>query len=400
MAARPQTNIDSIRTPHTHTGSERCPLCEQPLPRDLSAAELEAKLKTKEEHAARLQEQQLRAQFAKDMNAKVEETKRQAATEAAEREKVVRLEAKNQALATVKGDLAKAELAKTKAQQEKAAAEQQVKQLKATHESQMKEHTKKALAEQREALEKSNADAIQKAKADEFEKNQKLEKQVDLLKRQLEQQTANSLGEGAEIDLYEALREAFDDEGDKIARYKKGLPGADIRHEVRHNGQLCGVIVYDSKNHAKWRNNFVTKLKADQLAANAEHAILTTAEFPTGARQFAVRDDVIVLNPARTVEVVRLLREHIIQTHRLRLSAKEKNKKTEALYKFINSDRCRQLLDKAESINEQLLEIDTKEVSAHNLVWKKRGQLLKDAQKTHADYRSAIDHIIEDGGIE
>ena len=396
MAARPEVNVDAIRAQHARASNERCPLCDQTLPHDLSAAELQAKLREHEQKAAQAQEQRLRAQFTEEFTKKVADTKRQLEAEAAEREKVIRLEVRKQAAAEMKDELSKAKQAALKAQQEKAAAEDRIKRLKEEQEAQIRARMKKALAEQRAALDKERDDAVARAKADEFEKNQKLQRQVELLKRQLEEKTADSLGEGAEVDLYEALRQHFDEEGDKITRIKKGQPGADIRHEVRHNNQLCGVILYDSKNHAKWRNSFVTKLKTDQLAAHADHAVLTTAEFPSGVRQFAVREGIIVLNPARAVEVVRLLREHVIQTHRLRLSAKEKNTKTEALYKFINSDRCRQLLDRSESINEQLLEIDAKEMTAHNLVWKKRGQLLKEAQKTHADYRSAIDRIIED----
>lgn len=396
MAARQEAKV-AIRTPHTRTGDERCPLCNQTLPHDLTAAQLAAKLREQEQKAAQAQEQRLRAKFLQEMTQKIEETKRQFASEATEREKIIRLEVKKQTTAELKDELSKAKQAMAKAQEEKAAAEERMKRLKNEQEAQLKAHIKKALAEQREALVKEHADDIAKAKAYEFKKNQKLQKQVELLKRQLEEKTAESLGEGAEVNLYEALREGFDDEGDKIRRIKKGQPGADIRHEVRHNGQLCGLILYDSKNHAKWRNSFVAKLKADQLAAHADHAVLTTAEFPRGMRQFAVRDGVIVLNPARAVEVVRLLREHIIQTHRLRLSTKEKNTKTEALYRFINSDRCHQLMNRVESINEQLLEIDAKELAAHNLVWKKRGQLIREAQRTHAAYRSTVDRIIEDG---
>lgn len=399
MTARPQTRVDSLRAPGAHPHEERCPLCNQTLPHDLTAAELEARIRAKEEEAARLNEQRLRAQFEQDVTSRVAEAKRQAVAEAAEREKVIRLEAKNEATAAVSEDLAKAQRAAQKALEEKAAADENLRLLKAEHEAQLKEQTQKALAEQREALEKDKLDAVHKAKAEEFENNQKLQKQVEHLKRQLDQQSAEARGEGAEVDLYEALRESFDELGDKISRIKKGRPGADIRHEVRHNGQVCGLIVHDSKNHARWRESFVGKLKNDQLAAGADHAILTTAEFPRGTRQLVIRDGVIVINPARAVEVVRLIREHIVQAHRLRLSEKEKSKKTEALYRFINSERCRQLLDKYDSIAEKLLEIDEKEANAHKLVWRKRGELLREAQKTHADYRAEIDRIIEDDEV-
>jgi hypothetical protein len=397
MAARPEPDIRAFRGAQSRMSEERCPLCDQALPHDLSADELLARLRKKEQDATKAQEKVLRAQFQQEMSTKIEQTKQQAAADAAKREKAIRAEAKTQALAAAKADITKAEQARVKALQDKLAAEEQVKTLKVTQEKELKLQVQKALHGQREALENEKTTAIQKAKAQEFEKNQKLQKQVDVLKRQLEQKTADDLGEGAEVDLYEALRGNFD--GDKISRIKKGQPGADVLHRVCHNGQECGSIVYDSKNHTAWRNSFVEKLKADQLAAKADHSVLTTSAFPTGAGQLLVQDDVIIINPARAVELVRIVREHIIQTYRLRLSGQEKNKKTEALYEFINSDRCRQLLTRYESIAEELLEIEVKEVNAHNVVWKKRGQLLRDSQKVHGDYRAAIDRIIEDESL-
>jgi hypothetical protein len=102
-----------------------------------------------------------------------------------------------------------------------------------------------------------------------------------------------------------------------------------------------------------------------------------------------------VCNPARVVELVRIIREHIIQSYRLRLSAHERVKKAEALYKFINSDRCQQLMNRYESISEGLLDLDVKEVKAHEVNWKRRGQLIRDAQKAHGDFRTEIDRIVD-----
>lgn len=393
MATQPDRKIGTFRQHRTRLEGERCPLCDQLLPHDLSVDELQARLQKQEQEAAKAREKSLRQQFAAELTVKVEQTRKEAQAQAAQRENEIRAEAKSAAANELKNSIAKAEKAKTKAEQEKQAAQVQIKQLKAAQEKQIKLEIGRALTEQREALEADNAQAIQKAQAEEFKKNQRLQKQVDLLKRQLEQKTAETLGEGAEIDLFEALREHFDD--DKINRVKKGQPGADIIHEVRHNGQGCGSIIYDSKNHGAWRESFLQKLKTDQIAARADHALLITSAFPAGMHQIHVRNGIILANPARAIEIVRILREHILQTHRLRMSGKEKSLKTEALYKFINSDRCRQLLGRYEFITEELLAIDVKEVNAHNLVWKKRGNLLREAQKLQSDYRSEIDRIIE-----
>lgn len=397
MASQPDQNVQEFRRLHRHPAGEVCPLCEQPLPHDLSVDELQAKLKQQEQLAARELEQRLNADHAKDVAAKVEQAKKDAQAEAAKREKEVREEAKTLATTALKAEIDKAQEAKKKAEGDIQAAQNQIKQLKESQEQQIATAIQKALTDQREALEKDKTDAIHKVQADEFKKNQRLEKQLNQLKRQLEQKTAEALGEGAEVDLYEALRENFD--GDKIDRIKKGQPGADILHEVRYKGQVCGSIIYDSKNHGAWRESFVEKLKTDQLAAQADHAVLTTSAFPSGSHQIKVKDDVIILNPARAVEVVRMIREHIIQTYRLRLSSEERDEKTEALYEFINSDRCRQLMARYEKITDDLLEIDVSEKTTHDRVWKKRGQLLRDAQKVHSDYRAEIDQII-DGGQE
>ena len=46
---------------------------------------------------------------------------------------------------------------------------------------------------------------------------------MQLLDKQLKKKTANEFGDGAEIDLFEALRESFP--GDKITRIPKGQMG-------------------------------------------------------------------------------------------------------------------------------------------------------------------------------
>ena len=249
-----------------------------------------------------------------------------------------------------------------------------------------------ALVEQREALDNAKTEAVNQVKAEEFAKSLKLQQKLSALQRQLDQKTSNELGEGAEIDLYDALRSAFED--DRIKRVKKGDPGADIRHDVVYSDQVIGSILFDSKNHGAWRTSFVDKLKNDQLAGDADHAVLATSVFPSGERQLLVRDGVIVVNPARAVELVRLLRQHIIQTHRLRISAEERDDKTRALYEFIVSERYGQLIARFDTLAEVLLELDVSEKKAHDTVWRKRGMLLKDAQKVHGDLASEIDRIV------
>jgi DNA repair exonuclease SbcCD ATPase subunit len=96
----------------------------------------------------------------------------------------------------------------------------------------------KELGEQRAALEKDKEAQLLKQQAVFARERESLQKKMLGMKNQLDKKTANELGDGAEIDLFEALRESFAD--DRISRYKKGETGADIMHEVLHRGEVCG----------------------------------------------------------------------------------------------------------------------------------------------------------------
>ena len=300
----------------------------------------------------------------------------------------IRKEAASAALAEVQTKITETEQARAEAEAKAAAAEEQARTLVASHEEQLAQR----LVEQREALERAHAEALNVEKSAVFEEKLKLANKVEELQRALDKKTAEELGEGAEIDLFEALKSEF--EGDRIERVNRGQPGADILHSVIHNGKECGKIIYDSKNHNAWRNDFVTKLSADQMAAKAEHAILSTRKFPAGARHLHVQDGIVLASPARVVALVTIVRQHLIQTQTLRLSNEERTQKTAELYSFITSERCADLFTRIDTHAQDMLDLQVKEKKAHDAHWKREGELLRSVQKVRAEICTEIGAII------
>ena len=249
-----------------------------------------------------------------------------------------------------------------------------------------------SLNAQREILEKANEDAVNAEKARAFEENQKLSTKVTDLQRALENKSAEELGEGAEINIFEALKTEFPD--DNIRRIPKGAPGADIHHVVMLRGKECGTIIYDSKNHNQFRNEHVAKLRADQLAARADHAILSTHKFPQGTRQLHIQDGVLLANPARVVFIATIVRQHLLQLHTVRLSDIERESKTVALYEFITSERCSLLLARIDERADGLLEEQNKEIRWHQNNWRKQGEAIRAIQKAKVDLEDHISSII------
>jgi hypothetical protein len=253
----------------------------------------------------------------------------------------------------------------------------------------------RVVQETRDALEKDKTAAVHAEQAKRLEETQKLGEKLDDLKRQLERKTAEELGEGAELDLFEELKARF--ERDAIRRVPKGTAGADVVHEVRDNGIVCGKIVYDSKNRKDWKNEYAIKLRADQIAEHADHAVLATNKFPAGTKQLHLHEHVIIACPARVLAVAQMLRDQIVQLHTLRMSQESRDEKTQELYAFMTSPRCAQLFDAVNTEITKLEQIDAAELRAHQAVWDRRGKTVKSLEKAHGNLRFEVQRIV--GGL-
>jgi hypothetical protein len=268
----------------------------------------------------------------------------------------------------------------------------QAEQRLATMEAAQEEVVQGRLAEMREAMEKDKQAALNAEQAKNFQATQKLQNTVDDLKRQLENKTAAELGEGAEVNLYEVLKAEFPN--DIITRVDKGKPGADIIHKVMHNNIYCETIIYDSKNHKRWLNEHVTKLRDDQRAEKAAHAILSTQAFPKGRSQLHIDNGVILANPARAAVVAMILREQIVQLHCLKVSNKERTRKTDELYALMTSDRFKHFLTTTIRSAKQLEAIQEEERKTHDKVWRKQAELFRSFIRACAEFDEDIGRII------
>lgn len=398
---------------HTHTRAgvlhDLCPWCDQPISHE-KFVEIKEKIQKEEERKLAALRAQLQAEFGaakkaaqaradakvarivKEKDAALVQLRKESAT----REASIREAAKKEAELTLKPELEKYRKLAQQRQTESAAARKKITELEATV-RQLPEHLKKShqaeLVKQRELLEKARDRAVLKQSADFNREREGYQARIKDLDRKLERKTAHELGEGAEIDLLEELRDTFTD--DRVTPVPKGTPGADIHHEVLYKGEVCGRIVFDSKNRQGWQNAYVKKLREDQLAADADHAILSSTVFPSGRKQLCIEDGVIVANPARVIALVQLLRSQMLLMHKLRLSNQQRAKKTERLYEFLTSEHGMQLLDRADELSEKLLQIDVDEVKAHEKVWKNRGRQLRSLQKTIHDFDAEVSAIIE-----
>ena len=241
---------------------------------------------------------------------------------------------------------------------------------------------KKMLAEGeakiREEAQKS-ADETQRLKLAETDKQIEAQrKQVEEMQRKLNQGSQQMQGEILELDLENALADAFRD--DDIAPVPKGVNGADIAHTVRSpRGTDCGVMLWEIKRTKNWVDGWIPKLKDDVRAAKASVAIIVTEVMPKQIEQdMGQMQGVWICKPKLAIVIGSLLRKSLLDVGRQKAMDDNRGDKADALYNFVtNHEFIQQIESMVETYTEMASQV-TKERVAYEKLWSQRE---KQAQK-------------------
>ncbi|HRN80646.1 MAG TPA: DUF2130 domain-containing protein [Ferruginibacter sp.] len=161
-----------------------------------------------------------------------------------------------------------------------------------------------------------------------------LKKTIDDLKRKSEQGSMQAQGEAQELLLEQILKENFP--FDWIEEVGKGVKGADCILTVRNNrGDMCGKIIFESKQTKDWSNAWTDKLKNDMRQQQADIAILVTQAFPKDMSTFGERNGVWICNFREVVSVVMLVRNSLLQLYDIQKKEENKGDKMHMLYDFL-----------------------------------------------------------------
>lgn len=227
---------------------------------------------------------------------------------------------------------------------------------------------------QKELLEKQT-EIEEKAKAKEREsmalKEKEYQKQlndqkklIDEMKRKAEQGSMQMQGEIQELALEELLRNTYP--FDKIDEVGKGVRGADCTQTVINSlQQSCGSIVYESKRTKNFSNDWINKLKQDQINCKADIAVIVTETFPSDMDRFGERNGVWIcgFNEVKSVSLV--LRELLLKTQSIKSSDENKGDKMELLYSYLTSNEFVQNINRIiENYDSMILQLNYEKKAA------------------------------------
>jgi hypothetical protein len=173
------------------------------------------------------------------------------------------------------------------------------------------------------------------------EQNSTLRRQVEELRRKLEQGSQQAQGEALELILEDALKRAFPQ--DSIDEIAKGVNGGDwLQGVVLPNGLECGSILWETKNAKNWSAGWLKKLRSDQREAKAAFAVLVTEAMPAGYHHIAEIDEVWVCTRACAMTLGAALRTGLIEVAKARAASEGRHSKIERVYDYLSGTEFRQ----------------------------------------------------------
>jgi hypothetical protein len=212
-----------------------------------------------------------------------------------------------------------------------------------------------------------------------LELKKQLEDQKRLTEEMVRKQGQGSMqlqGEVHELALEELLRSTFP--FDAIDEVGKGVKGADAIHTIRNPlGQVCGKIIYESKNTKAFGGDWIDKLKHDMRSSQANIAVIVTETMPKDMERFGMKDGVWICNFSEIKSLAYVLRDSLIKIHAAQASQENKGDKMSLLYSYLTGTEFRQQI---EAIVEGFSELQygiQKEKNAMTKIWKEREKQLE-----------------------
>ncbi len=203
----------------------------------------------------------------------------------------------------------------------------------------------------KKAIEKTEEDVSKRIESDYRIRELQLEKKLSdaknraaELKRKLDQSSQQAQGEVIELELKSALKNAFPD--DEILPIEKGQAGADIIQNVRtQNGQLCGTIIWETKNTKNWSKTWLSKLRSDQRKIKADVAVLVSMALPKDVKHFSQVEGIWVAEYSLALGVAAALRATLIQVAMVKQTVKGKHETLQFLYDYLSSIEFRHRIE-------------------------------------------------------
>ena len=202
---------------------------------------------------------------------------------------------------------------------------------------------------------------------------------IEDLKRKAEQGSQQTQGEVVELELENFLKSQFS--GDQVEPVAKGIRGADVIQRVFRNGKAYGTIIWESKQTKLWSDGWIDKLRDDQRQAKADVAVLLTATLPKGVSTFAQVNGIWVTNHLCMPSLAATLRWAMIQHGLARSLTEGTEGKMKTLYDYLTGPEFRQRIQAIHDSSIRLKDQLDREKRLYMKTWSEREKQIQQVEQ-------------------
>lgn len=221
-------------------------------------------------------------------------------------------------------------------------------------------------------------------------------KTIEKLREQIKKGTTpQKEGFDYEKQVQGILSEAYPED-----RIKSTGKMGDVLQTVVLNQKEIGSILYECKNTNKFINEFIKEIKRHQETAKADFGVIVTHALKKDKSSFSLEEEIIIIDPLGLLDISFLLRNILIDMHKLKLTKSQVDKKGQEILRYMQTGHFKQNMvdniQKARSAYDLLV----KEVKNHNKDWKDRIKIYSAIHQNTQSVRMAIGQIVSGKTVE
>jgi hypothetical protein len=265
------------------------------------------------------------------------------------------------------------------------------------------ERDRQEILRQRASLKSKVADARKEAQRKERDRvNRLMAGQVMTIQRL--QQRIHQLEKGSTPQT-----EGLEFEAILVKRLRRQFPGDEIRHEgkagdilqsVRLNDEIAGTIVYECKRTPRIDTSHIRQAHEAKQSRDAEFAVLVTTGKRKGFSGLAHMGGVLVVAPLGVIALASLLREHLGEMVKARITHGKRALIAQRLLLFITSPQFKNPIDETIQRATQLQDLLIQEAKEHFRVWKKRWEQYQTIEWKSSQVQGNVQLVLRGGEPE
>lgn len=148
--------------------------------------------------------------------------------------------------------------------------------------------------------------------------------------------------------------------------------GGDVLHVVKFEKEAAGIIIYECKRTPRIQSQHIRQAYLAKQSRKADFAVLVTTGQKKGFSGLAQTNEVLVVSPFAVIPLASLLRGHLIEMLRAKITKEKRAIIAQQLMKYITSPQFKNPIEEVVHLSSELQDMIKEEAKDHFRIWKKR----------------------------